>query len=125
MPRLRETEAIMQRQNTPVSNRGQREPGLRPCADVLDEVMQRIERERRFPLVRFRERLPDGRVAVEFFDRERYPEGDDPDYDFYLRDARQALEWVRQVAPKSWITKRHIEVFATLALRELQEGAGA
>lgn len=113
----------MQRQNTPVSNRGQREPGLRPYSEALDGLVERIDQERRFPLVRFRERLPDGHVAVEFFDRARYPEGDDPDYDFYLRDMRQALEWVRQVAPKSWITKRHIEVFAILALREFPEGA--
>lgn len=115
----------MQRQNTPLSNRGQREPGLRPYSESLDGLVERIDQERRFPLVRFRERLPDGRVAVEFFDRARYPEGDDPDYDFYLRDIHQAMEWVRQVAPKSWITKRHIEVFAILVLREFPDGAMA
>lgn len=112
----------MQRQNTPVSNHPQRQSGLRPIADVLDDLTQRLHREREFPLVRLGERLDDGRIAVEFFDRERYPEGQEPEYDFYLRDVRQALEFVQQVTPKSWITKRHVEVFVTLVLRAFPEG---
>ncbi len=115
----------MQRQNTPVSNHSLRQPNQRPIADVLDSLTQQLHREREFPLVRLGERLDDGRIAVEFFDRGRYPDGVEPEYDFYLRDFRQALEWVQQVTPKSWITKRHIEVFATLVLRAFPEGSAA
>lgn len=115
----------MQRQNTPVSNHSLRHPGSRPIADGLEDLTQQLHREREYPLVRLRERLDDGRIAVEFFDRTRYPDGMEPEYDFYLRDFRQALEWVQQVTPKSWITKRHIEVFATLILRAFPEGVAA
>lgn len=96
--------------------------GLRPIAEVLDEVMQRIERDRSRPLAKLQERLPDGRIAVEIFDRER---GDQPQYDFYCRDPRQALEFVRQLAGKQWVTKRHLEVFASLMLRAFPEGREA
>lgn len=96
--------------------------GLRPISDVLDEVMQRLERDRSRPLAKLQERLPDGRIAVEIFDRER---GDQPHYDFYCRDPRQALEFVRQLAGKQWVTKRHLEVFASLMLHAFPEGQEA
>lgn len=40
-------------------------------------------------------------------------------YDFLLGDAVDALSWVRQITPKQWVTKAHIEAFVSLALREL------
>jgi len=86
-------------------------------AHILDACMERIAERRARPLVRLQEHLQDGRIAVEVFDRMR--EGDIPLYDFYCGDMRGTVEWIAQMAPKTWITKEHLEVFARLMLKEL------
>lgn len=37
-------------------------------------------------------------------------------YDFTLADASDALCWVRHMAPKRWVTKDHLEAFASLVI---------
>lgn len=36
-------------------------------------------------------------------------------YDFKPNDAGHALRWIEHMAPKSWITKNHLEQFARMA----------
>lgn len=99
------------------------ERGLRPYSEALDKVQERLLLDRAKPLVKLQERLPDGRIAVEIFDRDRG--GDEPAYDFYCRDLRQALEWIQQMAPKQWVTKRHLELFASAMLAAFPESNGS
>ncbi len=60
-------------------------------------------------------------VSRSFYDRTR--EHDAPMYDFYCSGPRQAVEWIRQVAPKTWITKEHITVFSSLILEAFPQPA--
>lgn len=39
-------------------------------------------------------------------------------YDFTVRDAADALCWFRHMAPKQWVTKDHLQVFASLCLQQ-------
>ena len=79
---------------------------MKHCSAAIDEVLAELGKP---PLVT----IEDGVVTL--FDR------DHPGfrYDFILGDAVDALEWIRHVSGKTWITKRHIEALAALALREL------
>ncbi|QGL63118.1 hypothetical protein FEO87_07605 [Stenotrophomonas maltophilia] len=95
--------------------------GLRPYADVMQDALAHIQDRHARPLVRLQERLSDGRVAVEIYDRTR--PGEEPTYDFYCSGPLQAVEWIRQVAPKTWITKEHITVFSSLILEAFPQPA--
>lgn len=97
--------------------------GLRPYADVMQDALGHIQERHARPLVRLQERLPDGRVAVEIYDRTRA--GDEPTYDFYCSGPLQALEWIQQMSSKRWITAEHLGAFATLMLTAFPEVAGA
>ncbi|MCU1196162.1 hypothetical protein JAK23_10805 [Stenotrophomonas maltophilia] len=44
-------------------------------------------------------------------------------YDFYCSGPLQAVEWIRQIAPKTWITKEHITVFSSLILEAFPQPA--
>lgn len=92
-------------QNDPV-------PGRR-AGEVLDEVLAHLRHRKRFPLVTIND-LPCAkngfRVGVAFFE-----DGDDiPAVEFYVADERGALEWIRHLAEKTWVTKEHLEIFASL-----------
>lgn len=93
----------------------------RHIGEVVEEALARLQQRRAHPLVKMLERLPDGRVAFEFYDRTR--EHDSPMYDFYCSGPLQAVEWIRQVAPKTWITKEHITVFSSLILEAFPQPA--
>jgi hypothetical protein len=83
---------------------------LRSASEYADEVMQRIQQDMASPLVRTEEILPDGRVAVILTDRSN------PGfvYDFHCSTLDDALQWISHLAPKTWVTKRHLEILAYL-----------
>lgn len=83
--------------------------------EQLEHLRERVER----PLVKIAEVLPDGRVAVEFF--ESIEDDYRMLYDPCIGDPLSALQWVAQIAPKNWITKEHIEAFAVLMLAHYRE----
>lgn len=97
--------------------------GPRPYGEVMQDALARIQDRHARPLVRLQERLPDGRIAVEIYDRTR-PD-DEPTYDFYCSGPQQALEWIQQMASKRWITTEHLGAFATLMLTAFPEMTGA
>lgn len=97
--------------------------GLRAYGEVMQEALAHVQERRASPLVRLQERLPDGRIAVEVYDRSR--EGDEPTYDFYCSGPQQALEWIQQMSSKRWITTEHLGAFATLMLAAFPEVSGA
>jgi hypothetical protein len=66
-------------------------------------------------LVSIDDHLPDGRIGVSVYD----PSHPGFVYDFWCEDAIDALTWVRQLGEKSWVTRDHLYVFATLILHEL------
>lgn len=99
------------------------EPGPRAYSDVMRDALGHIQERHARPLVRLQERLPDGRVAVEIYDRTRA--GDEPTYDFYCSGPQQALEWIQQMSSKRWITAEHLGAFATLMLTAFPEVSGA
>lgn len=74
---------------------------MRHIAEVANEVLAEMALP---PLVTI-----DG-DSVTFYDR------DHPNftYEFTLRG--DALDWVRHMAPKQWVTKGHLECFAALAI---------
>ena len=37
-------------------------------------------------------------------------------YDFTLGGPMDALRWIRHMAPKQWVTKQHLELFAIIAI---------
>lgn len=96
--------------------------GLPAYADVMQDALAHIEERRARPLVKLQERLPDGRIAVEVYDRSRG--GDEPAYDFYCSGPQQALEWIQQMSSKRWITAEHLGAFATLMLAAFPEVSG-
>lgn len=99
------------------------ERGPRPYGEVMQDALQSIHEHHARPLVRLQERLPDGRIAVEIYDRAR--PGDEPTYDFYCSGPQQALEWIQQMSSKRWITTGHLGAFATLMLTAFPEVSGA
>jgi len=98
-------------------------PGSRPYGEVMLEALANIQERHARPLVRLQERLPDGRIAVEIYDRTR--SSDEPTYDFYCSGPQQALEWIQQMSSKRWITAEHLGAFATLMLTAFPEVSGA
>ncbi len=96
--------------------------GPRPYGEVMQEALARIKERHARPLVMLQERLPDGRIAVEIYDRTR--PGDEPTYDFYCSGPQQALEWIQQMSSKRWITTEHLGAFATLMLAAFPEVSG-
>jgi len=105
----------MQQQKAGLSAVRKKVSGELSGADCLEKIIKRLRRESGYPLVRFKGCLPDGRVLVEFFDRSRRPRGWIPETDFCLDSPRHALECMAYLAEKTWVTKRHLEVFALLA----------
>lgn len=99
------------------------ERGPRPYGEVMLDALASIQERQARPLVRLQERLPDGRIAVEIYDRTR--PGDEPTYDFYCSGPQQALEWIQQMSSKRWITAEHLGAFATLMLTAFPEVSGA
>lgn len=97
--------------------------GPKPYSEVMQRALSQIQERRERPLVRLQERLPDGRIAVEVFDRTR--PGDEPTYDFYCSGPQQALEWIQQMSSKRWITAEHLGSFATLIIAAFPEVSGA
>lgn len=97
--------------------------GPRPYGEVMQEALTRIQERHARPLVKLQERLPDGRIAVEIYDRTR--PGDEPTYDFYCSGPQQALEWIQQMSSKRWITAEHLGAFATLMIAAFPEVSGA
>jgi len=97
--------------------------GPRHYGEVMQDALARIQDRHARPLVRLQERLPDGRIAVEIYDRTR--PGDEPTYDFYCSGPQQALEWIQQMSSKRWITAEHLGAFATLMLTAFPEVSGA
>jgi len=88
----------------------------------MQDAVERIKERHAHPLVRLQETLPDGRIAVEVFDRTRA--GDEPTYDFYVRGPHDALQWIRQMGSKRWITAEHLSVFASLVMDAFPERSG-
>lgn len=86
--------------------------------DMLDALAQIQECPARL-LFRSQECLPDDRIAVAIYDWAR--PGDESTYDFYCIGPQQALEWLRQMSSKRWITAWHLGVFALLMLMTLPE----
>lgn len=70
--------------------------------------MERLRRERSFPVV-----TVEGAFVVIY---DRHEDGSVRErYDIELRDLRTAARvafWFRQLAPKTWITPRHLELLA-------------
>lgn len=97
--------------------------GPRHISAVMNDAVEKIRERQARPLVRLQERLPDGRIAVEVYDRSRG--GDEPAYDFYCSGPQQALEWIQQMSGKRWITTEHLGAFATLMLAAFPEVSGA
>lgn len=93
--------------------------GPRRIGDIAPEWLEQLRERAERPLVKIAEVLPDGRVAVEFF--ERIEDDYRMLYDPVISDPLSALQWVAQVAPKSWITKEHIETFAVLMLAHFRD----
>jgi len=77
---------------------------MRRIAEVCDEVLAEMALP---PLVTVEDRL------FTFYDRS-HPNFT---YDFTVADAADALTWVRHLAPKQWVTKGHLEAFASLCLQ--------
>lgn len=105
------------------TNRGNPNPGPRHISAVMNDAIKMIKERQARPLVRLQERLPDGRIAVEIYDRSR--PGDEPTYDFYCSGPQQALEWIQQLSSKRWITTEHLGAFAILMLAAFPEVSGA
>lgn len=97
--------------------------GPRHISAVMNDAVEKIRERQARPLVRLQERLPDGRIAVEVYDRTR--RGDEPTYDFYCSGPQQALEWIQQMSSKRWVTAEHLGAFATLMLAAFPEVSGA
>lgn len=97
--------------------------GPRHISAVMNDALKMIKERQARPLVRLQERLPDGRIAVEIYDRTR--SSDEPTYDFYCSGPQQALEWIEQMSGKRWITTEHLGAFATLMLAAFPEVSGA
>ncbi len=99
-------------------------PKSRPrhISAVMNDAVEKIRERQARPLVRLQERLPDGRIAVEVYDRTR--RGDEPTYDFYCSGPQQALEWIQQMSSKRWITTEHLGAFAALMLAAFPEVSG-
>jgi len=79
----------------------------------MADVLSTIELNRVEPLVVETDSLPDGSVGYEFFIRS----ADDyrPVYDFYCRDAEDAIKWLAHLSHKSWVEKSHLSLFAEMA----------
>lgn len=102
----------MQHENTP-------DKGPRLIGEIARDQLQQLRERAERPLVKIAEVLPDGRVAVEFFE---HIDGDYRMlYDPVISDPLSALQWVAQALPKNWITKEHIEVFAVLMLAHFRD----
>ncbi|MDN8643462.1 terminase large subunit [Stenotrophomonas indicatrix] len=65
----------------------------------MNDAIEKIRERQARPLVRLQERLPDGRIAVEIYDRSR--PGDEPTYDFYCSGPQQALDPLED--PRCWL----------------------
>lgn len=98
-------------------------PAPQPYGEVMQDALERTQERHARPLVKLQERLPDGRIAVEIYDRSR--PRDEPTYDFYCSGPQQALEWIRQMSSKRWVTTEHLGAFATLMLAAFPEVSGA
>lgn len=85
---------------------------VKTAAQALDEFMEALELDRRSPLVVLDDTSDPATVGVKFFDR-AHPGFE---YDFYCNSKPDALRWVAHMAPKTWVTKEHLEVFARLML---------
>ena len=96
---------------------GTTEPELVDIGSYADQIVEELRLDLEMPLVKVEERLADGRIGVVLFDREM------PGfkYDFYCRNADDALEWIAHLAQKNWVTKRHLEWFAQQMLGAFQQ----
>lgn len=81
-------------------------------AVAADEFMARMVRRRTFPLIK-----REGDYLVLF---DRYEDGTEREtYDVPVADLQRAAGvgfWIRQLAPKTWVTKEHLELLAQAAI---------
>lgn len=98
--------------NMPSPQRSQPEggsDGFRSLGEILQSSMTRMKHESRYPLVLVTsdgflvlyDRKPDGSVISEYAIDVRD-----------LRSAGRVAFWFRQLAPKRWVTPRHLERMA-------------
>lgn len=85
-----------------------RDPHEFSAADVAAQLMERLQHRRSFPLI-----CRDGEHLVLF---DRYEDGTERErYDVPVVDLQRSAGvafWVRQLAPKTWVTKEHLELLA-------------
>lgn len=86
--------------------------GLITASQALDMLQVQMEEDGRRPLVTLDETAPNGSAAFTFYDREMRGSS----YEFWCNDQRDALQWLQHMAQKTWVTKRHLELFSILAL---------
>lgn len=78
-------------------------------ADVMDKVLLEIALDRSSPLVTIDAvDTKNNGLSVTFHDRAN----PGMRYEFWCHGQADALEWVAHMAPKTWVTKRHLEIFA-------------
>lgn len=90
-----------------------------PLCNSLNSLMSDLKRDAAEPLVRIERPHPYGPVSVVFTDC------GSPgfEYDIPCSGLADALRWITHVAPKTWVTKRHLELFALLMLGEFYDSA--
>jgi hypothetical protein len=86
--------------------------GSRHIREIAAESMTRARHESAYPIIRV-----EGQFVVLY---DRMPDGTEHDrYDVpvnELRSPKGVAFWVRQLAPKTWVTKRHLQLFAQTVL---------
>ena len=89
-----------------------RDPHEYSARDVADKLMATLQHRRAFPLIR---RYGDFLVLYD-----RYEDGTEREtYDVPVADQQRAAGvgfWIRQLAPKTWVTKGHLDLLAQAAI---------
>lgn len=89
------------------------EANVSTLAEASNSFMERARRERAYPVVTVE------KGSIFLFDRSE--DGSvQGSYEIELRDLRTPARvafWVRQIAPKTWVTKRHLELFAQIVFQ--------
>lgn len=89
-----------------------RDPHEYTAGALADKLMATLQHRRAFPLIR-----REGDFLVLF---DRYEDGTEREtYDVPVADLQRAAGvgfWIRQLAPKTWVTKEHLELLAQAAI---------
>lgn len=87
-------------------------------AEAADAVLANLRERRERPLVTVDAVYPERNwVEFTFYDRT----GSGMEYEFHCCGFADGHHWIKQLAPKTWVTKEHIEVFAILLLQQFDD----